>query len=108
MNGFRPRGSRITPAHCLLAALAAMLVFSTAHAASKPNVLRVASASTAAETGLITFLAQGFEAQHPGVTVEVEYAGALAVLDRARNGYADIVITHYPENELIFVEEGYG
>ena len=71
-------------------------------------VLRVAVASTAGATGLLKQLISGFEAQHPAVTVKVEQAGAIAVLDRGRAGAADLVLTHHTGSELVFVGEGYG
>jgi diguanylate cyclase (GGDEF)-like protein/PAS domain S-box-containing protein len=73
-----------------------------------PNVLRVATASTAGETGIIGALAREFEARNPGVKLELEFSGAIAVLDRARAGGADLIITHHPESEAVFVDEGYG
>ena len=72
------------------------------------KVLRVAAANTVGDTGLIKSVASGFEAQHPDIAVIIEYGGALAVLDRARAGHADFVITHHPGSELVFVGEGYG
>lgn len=70
--------------------------------------LRVAASSTVTETGLIDALAEGFKAANPDVEVLIENAGAMAVLDRARAGHADIVITHHPESEALFIGEGYG
>ncbi|MEK7758744.1 MAG: EAL domain-containing protein, partial [Pseudomonadota bacterium] len=66
------------------------------------------AANTVGDTGLIKWVATGFEAQHPDITVMIEYAGALAVLDRGRTGHADLLITHHPGSELVFVGEGYG
>ncbi len=89
---------------CLLLSLPA------AAATDSPNgkVLRVVAANTVGDTGLIKWMAKGFEAQNPDITVTTEYAGALAVLDRGRAGHADLLITHHPGSELIFVGEGYG
>ena len=87
------------------------LLFSLSVAATDiPNgkVLRVVAANTVGDTGLIKWIAKGFEVQHPDITVAIEYAGALTVLDRARAGHADLVITHHPGSELVFVGEGYG
>ena len=73
-----------------------------------PEKLRLYVASTAAETGIIEFMAAGFRELHPEVEVAVTSAGALEVLDRARNGHADLVITHHPKSEQLFINEGYG
>jgi ABC-type glycerol-3-phosphate transport system substrate-binding protein len=64
-----------------------------------PSVLRISVASTAGETGRISSLAKAFEARHPGVTVQTEYAGAIAVLDCARGELSNTVFM-YNEFEL--------
>lgn len=89
---------------CLLLSLPATA------ATDSPNgkVLRVIAANTVGDTGLIKWMAKGFEAQNPEIRVTTEYAGALAVLDRGRAGHADLLITHHPGSEIIFVGEGYG
>ena len=93
-----------------LTAMAGLLLSLSVAATDSPNgkVLRVIAANTAGDTGLIKWVVTGFEAQHPDTAVLIEYAGALAVLDRARAGHADFVITHHPGSELVFVGEGYG
>ena len=93
-----------------LLAITCFLLSLSAAANDSPNakVLRVVAANTVGDTGLIKWVAQGFEALNPDITVTIEYAGALAVLDRARDGHADLVITHHPGSELVFVGEGYG
>ncbi len=70
--------------------------------------LRIVAAQTAADTGLIGSLADAFRARHPDVSIDIQPAGALASLDLARRGHADMVITHAPEGEKLFIEEGYG
>ncbi|MBI3547073.1 MAG: EAL domain-containing protein [Gammaproteobacteria bacterium] len=70
--------------------------------------LRIIAAQTAADTGLISSLADGFRALHPEVNVDIQPAGALASLDLGRRGLADIVITHAPGGEKLFVDDGYG
>ncbi len=73
-----------------------------------PNKLRLLVASTAAETGIIDFLVSGFREIHPEVEIITGKAGALEVLDQAREGLADVVITHHPKSEQLFLNEGYG
>lgn len=72
------------------------------------EVLRVAVASTAAETGVIDALAQDFRAFHPYVTVEIAEVGAVAALELGRRGEVDVIITHDPAGEKLFVMQGYG
>jgi diguanylate cyclase (GGDEF)-like protein/PAS domain S-box-containing protein len=80
----------------------------TAQPAVEQSRLRLLVASTAAETGIIDFMAAGFRTLHPEAEITVTAAGALEVLDRARQGRADLVITHHPKSEQIFLNEGYG
>ena len=70
--------------------------------------LRIVAAQTAADTGLIGSLAEGFRAQHPDISIDIQPAGAIATLDLGRRGLADLVISHYAEGEKLFVEDGYG
>ncbi|MBI3777560.1 MAG: EAL domain-containing protein [Gammaproteobacteria bacterium] len=70
--------------------------------------LRIVAAQTAADTGLISSLAEGFRVNHPDVAIDVQKVGALSTLDLGRRGAADLIITHYPEGEKLFVEDGYG
>ena len=70
--------------------------------------LRVVAAQTAADTGLIASLAESFRTRHPDVSIDIQSVGALATLDLARRGLADVVITHTPESEKLFIEEGHG
>lgn len=72
------------------------------------QTLRVVAAQTAAETGVISALADDFKASHPDVDVKIQSVGALATLDIARRGGADLVITHFPPAEEVFVTQGYG
>lgn len=73
-----------------------------------PNRLRIKAASSAYDTGIITVLTDAFHARRPEVDIEVVPGGALGVLDDARAGQADLVITHNAEAEAAFVEQGYG
>ena len=84
------------------------LFFVNADRASAAGNLRIAAAQTAVDTGLIGDLADDFRRRHPDITIHIQSAGALATLDIGRRGFADLVITHYPEGEKLFVEDGYG
>jgi len=78
------------------------------HSADAVQKLRLLSANTAAETGIINSLAKKYMERNPGVSVEIETAGALSVLDRARQGRGDMVITHHPRAEELFISDGFG
>lgn len=70
--------------------------------------LRVLAASSVAQVGVIDALARDFENRHPGIKVRSDAAGAIEVLDRARRGQADLVITHHKRSEEVFMAEGLG
>ncbi len=69
---------------------------------------RLLVANTAAETGVMARLVAEFAKRHPQYDVEMEVAGGLVVLERAREGRADAVVTHHPPNEQLFIADGYG
>ena len=70
--------------------------------------LRIVVAQTAAHTGLIGSLVDAFRAHYPDTSIDIQPAGALATLDLGRSGLADLIITHAPEGERLFIEEGHG
>lgn len=76
--------------------------------ASDSRHLRIASAQTAADTGVLDVLIDDFRKEHPDVIVEVKAVGAITALDYGRNGQADLVITHSPTDEKIFIDQGFG
>ncbi len=91
-----------------LCVVVALLAFSTASTSATTPTLRVMTANTAAETGIIQALVDDFQKRHPEITVKVDSAGALQVLDNGRQGQADLIITHQPQAEMLFITEGYG
>ena len=86
---------------------AALLCLGAAPAGDK-STLRLAAATTVAETGLVEELVRDFQSRHPDIRIEVSVLGALATLTEARQGRADLVITHHPPSEKLFGDEGYG
>ncbi len=82
--------------------------YATSNQAIAAERLRIVAAQTAADTGLISSLAEAFRALHPEVNIDIQAVGALASLDLGRRGMADIVITHAPEGEKLFVDDGFG
>ncbi len=70
--------------------------------------LRIAVATTAEETGLVSHLVEEFRKSNPDVNVDLTITGAINALGVARSGAVDAVITHHPVSEGMFVAEGYG
>lgn len=65
------------------------------------------AANTVVQTGIIEDLVRYYQRDHD-VVINIYNGGALTVLARGREGKADIIITHHPPSETIFVAEGYG
>jgi len=87
--------------------LCALLLWSIPGARAADVPLRILAANTAAETGILQALADEFQKRH-GIPVEFTIAGALQVLEYGRQGRGDLVITHEPQTEMLFMSEGYG
>jgi tungstate transport system substrate-binding protein len=80
--------------------------FSAQEARAQTNVVRLAVVNTPAESGLLDEILADFERQK-SLRVEV-YSGSDAIL-RARNGQADLIISHYGHADLeSFMEDGLG
>jgi signal transduction histidine kinase len=72
------------------------------------NTLRVAATSSLLDSGVMKVLLDDFSRRNPEIKIELSNAGALEVLKFAREGKADVVISHHPPGEKRFVEQGYG
>lgn len=79
-----------------------------ANDAAPAQLLRIAAARSAADSGLIHFLAEEFRKQTPDVAIQIHPVGALQALDLGREGKVDLAITHHPQNEVLFMEQGHG
>ena len=61
------------------------------------HALRLAVANTAAESGLVDVLIEVFKRENPQFDVELTVSGGLVVLETARQGSIDAVLTHHRE-----------
>ncbi len=66
----------------------------------------VAAGTTLVDSGLIDLLAADFESTHPDVELSVVGDSSASILALARNGAADVTITHAPDLEAEFIGEG--
>ncbi len=74
---------------------------------AQARVLRIATTTSVDNTGLMALLVKPFE-QRYGVTVQVLAVGSGQALRLGRNGDVDMVLTHDPDAEKEFVEQGWG
>src|SRR3954449_10921244 len=89
----------------LAAVVAAMLVVpSVARAAT----IRVQSTTDTVDAGLVDgLLRSAYASIHPEDRLAYTGVGTGAALQNARNGLADVVITHAPSLEAAFVRDGF-
>ncbi len=66
----------------------------------------VAAGTTLVDSGLIDIVATDFETEHPGVDLSVVGDASAAIITLARNGAADVTLTHTPDLEAEFIAEG--
>jgi len=72
------------------------------------RTLRIGSTTSMYDTGLLDALVPDFEAERPGVQVEVFAVGSGEALALGRRGDVDLVLVHSPTAEERFVAEGHG
>jgi diguanylate cyclase (GGDEF)-like protein/PAS domain S-box-containing protein len=92
----------------LLAAIATLWMPVAAGADASGGRLRILVANTVTETGILEALVARFRASRPDLEVVIIPAGALTVLERGQRGEADLLLTHHPQGEELFVNDGYG
>lgn len=71
------------------------------------NMLRLATTTSTYNSGLLDFLLPYFE-EESGIRVQVISVGTGAALRLGQDGDVDLVMTHDPAAEAVFVEAGHG
>ena len=91
-------------ARVLAAAVAALVVLPSVAAA---DTIRVRSTTDTVDAGLVEGLLRGaYQAAQPGDSLQYTGVGTGRALQDARDGLADVVITHAPTLEAQFVKDG--
>ncbi|GAL03674.1 ABC-type tungstate transport system periplasmic binding protein [Photobacterium aphoticum] len=92
----------------LKSTLVVIALFSaTAVQAAQDMTVRLATTTSTYHSGLLDYLLPEFK-KDTGYDVEVLAAGTGKSLRMGQNGDVDLVMTHAPKAEAVFVEEGYG
>lgn len=87
-------------------AVALLLAFAASPAAA--DTIRIQSTTDTVDAGLVDDLLRPMYAQaQPGDTLSYTAVGTGAALTNARNGLADVVITHAPTLEQQFIADGF-
>lgn len=84
-----------------------LLTLSFAALAAAENVLKLATTTSTADSGLLPVLNAPFEKQH-GARIDVIAVGSGKALKLGENGDVDVVLTHDPDAEERFVAAGHG
>ena len=88
-----------------------LLYITTLMGCSKPSPsereLTLVSTTTTQDSGLLGVLVPAFEKQ-TGITVKVIAVGSGQALELGRRGDADVLLTHSPDAEKKFMDEGWG
>ncbi|MDR0649197.1 MAG: substrate-binding domain-containing protein [Synergistaceae bacterium] len=91
----------------ILAALAAIVLVISTGASYAAPVLKMATTTSTDNTGLLDYLAPIFLAD-TGIELQWVSVGTGKALEYGRNGDVDVVLTHDPESEKKFVDDGAG
>lgn len=91
----------------VFAKLTALLLLAVSAGSAAEEHLRLATTTSAENTGLLAVLNPPFEQQH-GVKVDVIAVGTGKALKLAENGDVDVVLVHAPKAESSFVNAGFG
>lgn len=87
----------------LSAVLAALVVMSCGAESSR---VVVAAGTTVVDSGFIDGLAEKYEMSHPGAQLSVVENSTALILELGRQKTADLLITHAPDQEAVFFDEG--
>lgn len=98
---------RFIGVHIVLLALGLGLTIAVGCGESPQDVVRLATTTSTADTGLLDVLTERFR-EDTGIRVDVIVTGTGQALAHGRNGDVDAVLVHAPAEEERFVSEGYG
>ena len=93
----------IAVALVVVAVVSLLYIYQNAH---YENVLRITTATSLYTTGLLDKLADAFKQKHPNVLVQFIPVGSGEALRRAAQGDADMVLSHAPNLERRYLNDG--
>ena len=101
------KAKRMGIRRAILAALAAIVLVISTGASYAAPVLKMATTTSTDNTGLLDYLAPILLAD-TGIELQWVSVGTGKALEYGRNGDVDVVLTHDPESEKKFVDDGAG
>lgn len=88
----------------ILAAIAAAFMFGCQ---AKPGVVRLATTTSVQDTGLLDVITEAFQ-KDGKYKLQAIAVGSGQAMQLGKTGEADILWVHSPDDEALFVKEGYG
>jgi len=107
MSGFKNQKSISIIATVLVVVIAGGLYWNYSKPAERAQLI-VSTTTSLYETGLLDVLKTKFEANQPEYDVNFISQGTGLAIQTAKNGDADMILVHSPNQELVFMESGYG
>jgi len=89
-----------------VAVVVSILFLSIYQTGQHENILRVTTTTSLYNTGLLDKLAEEFKQMHPDVSVQFIAIGSGEALRRAAQGDADMVLSHAPNLEKRYLDDG--
>ncbi|CUS04151.2 ABC-type tungstate transport system permease component-like protein [Candidatus Promineifilum breve] len=93
--------------YLLVLAVVLLVSLLAACGAGEPEVLRLATTTSTADSGLLDAILPGFEAEH-NARVDVVAVGTGQAIELGQAGDADVILVHARAREDAFVAEGHG
>jgi tungstate transport system substrate-binding protein len=87
--------------------VASLLLVGCSAESPEPQEITLATTTSTQDSGLLDVLLPAFE-QESGIKVKVVAVGSGQALELGRRGDADVLLTHAPEGETKFMNEGWG
>ena len=78
-----------------------------AAATEETKTIRLSTTTSVKDSGLLGYLLPAFEGKY-GYTVEVASAGTGKAIQAAKDGNADLILVHSKDQEVAFVDAGFG
>lgn len=91
-----------------VAVLAVLVTACSGGDSNLPTRVLLATTTTVEDSGLLDVLAAGFDAAHPEYALRPGVFGSGQALELGRLGDVDVLLTHSPLDERVFLEDGYG
>lgn len=106
--GSGPRGGRSARRRAAAGFAFGVAALSAACAGEERSAIVLSSTTSTEDSGLFDVLIPAFEAAHPSLRVRVLAVGSGQALELGRRGDADVLLTHAPAAESLFVAQGHG